>query len=227
MSETQNIQWKRLSVEAAAIVASILFAFAIDAWWDRHQESEIETAYRQDLLVEMREARAELAGDDERRRAILSAIDSLQKESATRSVPDTTLMEWILLATRNPAFFPPDAVFQDLLLSGNLRVIRSNELRYALSNYSQEHPRLRYVEEIGRLFVENNMIPYIYDHISLASPDPEGINALITNRYFGNMLTEMHGNISGALYWSERIGKAIDKIIDILEHDPRTLSGDD
>jgi len=227
MTETQKIQWKRLSVEAGVIVASILFAFAIDAWWDRRQEFEIETAYRQDLLVEMREARAELAGDDERRRATLSVIDSLQKESATRSVPDSTLTEWILLATRNPAFFPPDAVFQDLLLSGNLHVIRSNELRYALSNYSQEHPRLRFVEENGRRFVVSNVMPYIYDHISLTSPEPGDLNALLTNQYFGNMLTERHKHISRALYWSDRIGTAIDKIIDLLEHDPRTLSGDD
>jgi len=34
MNSTQNIPWKRLSVEAAAIVVSILLAFAIDTWWD-------------------------------------------------------------------------------------------------------------------------------------------------------------------------------------------------
>ncbi len=34
MTETQNIPWRRLSIEAAAIVASILLAFAIDAWWE-------------------------------------------------------------------------------------------------------------------------------------------------------------------------------------------------
>ena len=40
-----KIPWKRISVEAAAIVASILLAFAIDAWWaelaedrDEHEE---------------------------------------------------------------------------------------------------------------------------------------------------------------------------------------------
>ena len=38
MTEPKNISWKRISVEAAAIVASILVAFAIDAWWDERQE---------------------------------------------------------------------------------------------------------------------------------------------------------------------------------------------
>ena len=41
MAEQQNIQWKRLTVEAAAIVGSILLAFAIDAWWaDRQDRAE-------------------------------------------------------------------------------------------------------------------------------------------------------------------------------------------
>ncbi len=38
MNETLIIPWKRLTVEAAAIVASILLAFAIDAWWDDFQQ---------------------------------------------------------------------------------------------------------------------------------------------------------------------------------------------
>ncbi len=38
MIRNEKIPWKRISVEAAAIVASILLAFSIDAWWDERQE---------------------------------------------------------------------------------------------------------------------------------------------------------------------------------------------
>jgi hypothetical protein len=45
MADPKSIQWIRLSVEASAIVASILLAFAIDAWWaeqqDRRAENEV------------------------------------------------------------------------------------------------------------------------------------------------------------------------------------------
>ena len=34
MSADRSIDWKRLGIESAAIVASILLAFAIEAWWD-------------------------------------------------------------------------------------------------------------------------------------------------------------------------------------------------
>ena len=38
MTANEKIPWKRLSVEAAAIVGSILLAFAIDAWWAERLE---------------------------------------------------------------------------------------------------------------------------------------------------------------------------------------------
>ena len=39
MSIAQTIQWKRLFVEAVAIVGSILLAFAIDAWWEDRSDN--------------------------------------------------------------------------------------------------------------------------------------------------------------------------------------------
>jgi hypothetical protein len=51
----QEIPWNRLAVEAFVIVASILLAFAIDAWWTRYQESieeqELLTGLRAEFLV--------------------------------------------------------------------------------------------------------------------------------------------------------------------------------
>lgn len=42
MINNQEIPWKRISVEAIAIVASILLAFGIDAWWDERLERSNE-----------------------------------------------------------------------------------------------------------------------------------------------------------------------------------------
>ena len=47
MAEPQTIPWMRISVEAVAIVASILLAFAIDANWEDRQAR----AKRQDLIL--------------------------------------------------------------------------------------------------------------------------------------------------------------------------------
>lgn len=45
----QGIPWNRFLVEAAVIVASILLAFAIDAWWDRQRDE----SQRHDLLLQL------------------------------------------------------------------------------------------------------------------------------------------------------------------------------
>lgn len=38
MANTDNVQWKHISAEGAAIVVSILLAFSIEAWWDDYQD---------------------------------------------------------------------------------------------------------------------------------------------------------------------------------------------
>ena len=42
MTKAQDIPWRRIAVEAAAIVVSILLAFGIDAWWDEIKRSADE-----------------------------------------------------------------------------------------------------------------------------------------------------------------------------------------
>ena len=56
MTETakkwKQVPWLRIGAEAVAIIASILIAFPLDAWWDRHQSAQQEesTACRRSLL---------------------------------------------------------------------------------------------------------------------------------------------------------------------------------
>ena len=47
MNESQDIPWRRIFAEGAAIVAGILLAFAIDAWWD----DQVEIKEEQRLLA--------------------------------------------------------------------------------------------------------------------------------------------------------------------------------
>ena len=57
MTDTNKIAWKRLSVEAAAIVGSILLAFAIDAWWEDRNDVELERRLLTVLLAEFEQNR--------------------------------------------------------------------------------------------------------------------------------------------------------------------------
>jgi len=54
MAITNNIQWKRISAEGAAIVVSILLAFSIQAWWDERQNIEDEQVILAALVDEFK-----------------------------------------------------------------------------------------------------------------------------------------------------------------------------
>ena len=55
MTGTPKTPWKRLSLEAAAIVASILLAFWIDAGWDQREDAARERIVLETLLADMQE----------------------------------------------------------------------------------------------------------------------------------------------------------------------------
>jgi hypothetical protein len=60
VNEIQPLPWKRLLAEAAAIVVSILLAFAIDAWWDDRSDRRAEKLLLQRLKADFVDIKAAL-----------------------------------------------------------------------------------------------------------------------------------------------------------------------
>lgn len=58
-SSSQPIEWNRLLIEGVVIVASILMAFAIDAWWDDRQSRQAEINQLHSIAAEL-ESNADL-----------------------------------------------------------------------------------------------------------------------------------------------------------------------
>jgi hypothetical protein len=84
MNNTREVPWKRLLAEGAAIVVSILLAFAIDAWWQDRSDQIRLNEYLGQIRADMLE--------NERR-----LVEALQLEQAQLSA-----VEAILAALRNP-----------------------------------------------------------------------------------------------------------------------------
>lgn len=53
MAEANSIQWRSVSTEGAAIIASILLALAIDAWWDYFGDRREEAKLLRNLEAEL------------------------------------------------------------------------------------------------------------------------------------------------------------------------------
>lgn len=137
MRDANSIQWKRLSVEATAIVASILLAFAIDALWDERELREQEIAQLHALHADFTEnvkrlqrvidRQEEFVASQERLLGIIHGHQDMPNEEALKKLVTESFMfsrlEEVLGA------------YQALVSSGDLRMIRDRKLRAAIAEF--------------------------------------------------------------------------------------------
>jgi len=126
----------RVAAEGLAIVASILLAFGLQAWWDGR---ELTRQVTEELLGLDGELTANLDAIDLQmdfmRRVSTSTdvlMDSLQKlpEGARILIPDTV---FVLVHTVNPTLNFQTGAIEALLSSGHLAEVRSTDLRLGIA----------------------------------------------------------------------------------------------
>ena len=137
MEQLTDKSAKRLIVDVVAIVLSILLAFAIDAWWDERKERAEEREVLQSLYVEFEanrdEAAVVIAIHEVAVRSIARLMEMNQDEILALSADE---VEQQIRFFANPRTF--DAVrgsIDALTSSGKLGILRSRELREALTTF--------------------------------------------------------------------------------------------
>lgn len=134
----RQIPWLRVFVEGAVIVASILLAFGIDAWWDFRQERRAEREYITRIIADLRETRANIIEVAEHYQLLLRHGAAIQPIlTGAEPVPVDTLgfVASVLQASRVTSPVIARNTYDDLISTGNLRVIESDTLRIALSRF--------------------------------------------------------------------------------------------
>lgn len=134
MANIRKISWRRILVEGAVIMVSILLAFSIDAWWNNRIEQQRE---RQQLISMRAEFQASLSGLDE----VLSSVQghaknvesliALLKAAGDEPVliPGPLLGSAITWRTSDVSISTLDA----LMASGDLNLLHNVELRANLA----------------------------------------------------------------------------------------------
>jgi hypothetical protein len=130
----RRISWLRVLVESVAIVASILLAFGVDAWWDRHREALEEQTALQGLYADLTASVAQL--DDvvrmhETYDEQLIALDTMTASRVSALAPDSAF-RYVVAMTNIYTFDARDGTLDGLIASGRLGLIESPALRSAL-----------------------------------------------------------------------------------------------
>jgi hypothetical protein len=171
MTETQNIPWKRLSVEAAAIVASILLAFAIDAWWGDSQRDEAERVVLQTLLEDLRVKKALLGDMNRFSHAIIESAETLLHVAVgTEQAPSEDAIDRMIGDTW---WHSVDALWDsaplNLLVAGsNLSLISNPELVQELAALQVAIGRVKSHYRNDGEFHKNVMTPFMIANANMA-----------------------------------------------------------
>jgi hypothetical protein len=149
MIKADKMPWKRLSVEAIAIVGSILLAFSIDAWWEdlARSSDEVESLelIRRDLETSVKLLEQHVS-------YVAGASQSALNAYAALSVPGPYDREYIhdeMLQVDRVTLKIPTAAYTELLSTGNLRVIQDRRLRDAIVRFYES-------VELVELIVQKN-----------------------------------------------------------------------
>lgn len=162
--------WRRIVAEGAAILLSILLAFAIQAWWDDHQEVVEARRLLRSVIEDVRQDLSYVASDDTYHEAVVTSARHLLELSGTGREPDSPAQMDSLLADltwwRGSDHWHTGAV--DVLTSGGrLDVIRDDDLRIRLASWGAFVADIRATEDQEYDFFVTTLLPFLRTKASL------------------------------------------------------------
>lgn len=234
MQNAGTLPWGRLAVEALAIVASILLAFGIDAWWDERQEKIEEQRILQGLHEEFALIREVLTSHRNLHLARLQALEDLlatidgEASPATAALLGAVLDELLAPTTSDIS----NGTLHALLGSGRLEMLSNRTLRRRLVSWEsaigevwddqQEHARLVYdlylpffvregygLGDVNRVWYGESSIP-----MRSISDDPSQLRRLLDDPRFRSIV---ESNYLYKQHLSQEFDLAIAASNDILD----------
>lgn len=159
-----TLRW--FGAEILIVVAGVLIALALNAWWGARQDAAREANYLTLVhrdLGQMVSTLEEL--DDFEARQLGDGVRAYHLLSAPRRTPEQQAEVSQLLArlTHRRTLSVVDAAYQDLVSTGNLRLVRNLHLRDHLVSFYEEAGRTVEVHNRNNwLFVDGMFTPEVH-----------------------------------------------------------------
>jgi hypothetical protein len=169
MANTNNIQWKRLSAEGAAIVVSILLAFSIEAWWDDYQDRGEEQGILLGLQSEFAQNLAFIDTQLSYRSAVIDSILKIFDASVARTSMEPDILDELIgdVTWWENIEYSRGAI-DGLLQSGGLSLIENEELRRVIASMPSRYDSTTKSGLNDRYTSVNVVIPFLNTHASLS-----------------------------------------------------------
>ena len=233
----ERIPWGRVIAEALVIVASILLALGVEAWWGFRQDRVEERTRLDAVASELREARLgfethlrQLAAEDSLVAEILSEV---QAYSGNARLLDSLLFA---LGPFNE-YAPPLSAYEDATATGGLSLIRSDSIRRTLGEYRRVVSDDLTEQRIARDHFQTQIAPLwiqyvnVRDHVAAGAAAFPGLlpehlpdipfasrySELLADRRFANQLVERSIFVFRVRDAHQRVIGTIDELLNLLE----------
>ena len=173
MKNAQEIPWKRIFVEGIAVVASILLAFGIDAWWDERLERSNEQALLTRLSTEFSTNLDRIDRVIERSSSIVgTSLDlfglvdkAMLNEESTVELPKGMLRVGLI-----SFLFEADTPLLDALTKGGkLDIVDESRIIAAVSVWERQLRDYTSMAERARRDVDTLLLPAFYKRGDIGS----------------------------------------------------------
>lgn len=221
----------KVIIELLVIVIGIYLAFALEEYGEKKADKELELKYLNQLLAEAKSNQVELNADQNARREQRELFGYLL-ENSNRQVGADTLREATRQLLVNRLFSPTDAVYQDLVSSGNLKLIQSDSIRKTIIHYKQRLARAPVTEAVEERLIEDKIEPYLLDKQVLSLLEPlneiDAINiseqqvdriikVLLSEREFIDLVYLRYSRLDDVIYFETPLQWSLRDLIRLLE----------
>jgi hypothetical protein len=226
MNIDRTIPWPRIAVEGIAIVASILLAFAIDAWWNDKQQHESEQIVLQTLLDDLRVKQVLLADMGRFSEAIIESAETLLRAASNteQTLSEDTIDQLIgdTWWVNNDALWD-SAPLSQLVAGGNLSLISNVELVQELAALQVAIGRVKYHYRNDGEFHDDVMTPFMISNANMAqitstvSHRPGQPENTFTIRDLGSVRGYRHSELLATIEFQNLLVAKMERLSDILD----------
>ena len=226
MSDTFSIQWRAISIEALAIVGSILLAFAIDAWWDEQQDRRAESEILGRLHEEFTLNRAAIGARGTQNKVQAASVELFRLFDANRErdEPLVVLNSLINDAMITPTVDPATPVLDGLILSGRLDLIRDEDVLTAITEWQRLVKNVAESEANAGEFARSQMLPaltkrgYMGAALRFRREPRDGRTSLIVDDELVGIVSFRAADTDFIIGTLERMRDSASELLSAIEH---------
>jgi len=230
------LQYTRYAIgEIVLVVIGILIALQINNWNEERKERIIESDYLREMLEDYETNLNRSDNVVAIIENILPVLTGLLNQSAmkTPTVSVDSLNKAFAEIHNMPTYSSSDRVYNNLIGSGDLKLIRNKELKAQLSYYFETLATLRLVQNTHELELVESFQPYVIDHMDFQavqiqrvddyqlppSVDAHRILEVLKDREFRNIITLKWTIITDLLQQNRKLRDINREIVQLLKQE--------